>query len=57
MDVGRSDCIAVVCGWEATVHMPEEVVRTSGDLCTEVCLDVCMSGELSGCRKEGRLDT
>ena len=55
MDVGRSDCMAVVCGWEVTVYMPEETVWTSGDLCTEVCLDVCMSGEPSECQ-EIRID-
>ena len=35
--------------------MPEEVVRTSVELCTEVCLDVRMSGESSECQEPYRM--
>ena len=48
MDVGRSDCMAVMCGWEVTVYMPEEVIWTSKDL--SECLSGCMNKRLKARR-------
>ena len=56
MDVGRSECMAVICGWEVTVYMPEEAVWTSGHLfeCPSgyrlgVHRDTCFNIRLNDC--------
>ena len=63
--VGRSGCMAVVCGWEVTVYMPEEAVWTSGHLFEgpsgyrlgvhrDTCFNIRLNDYLERCLDVGR---